>query len=150
MKFLRKLLTDRQTDRQTNRQRRLHNLLGGGNKCCISEGLMYVAAWSRYPLTKVHEIRGVSIGQTPKHAKFRQLLTRYPLSKICASEKWTKVTQNSLRPATHYARHRAKFHRARTNGQTVYEKSVTCFTPFTILALQASPGRKFTRLSDDV
>jgi len=74
---------------------------------CINEGLMHVAAWYRGThgpkFTKFRE--QVSIGQTPNAAKFRCATTRSVLDiryrKFVLPQKWTKVHQNSRRPATH-------------------------------------------------
>ena len=77
----------------------------------------------------------MSIGHTPNRAEFPHPATKsvpiYPLSKICApwksGSKFTKIPWDPVILPNFIA-----------VGQTMYEKSVTIFTPFTILAPQGT------------
>jgi len=65
-----------------------------------------VVAWHRWtPESKVHQImEEMSIGQTPNHAKFCGDVTKSVRDihdrKFVLWNKWDKIHQNCLRPAT--------------------------------------------------
>jgi len=74
---------------------------------------------------------------------------RYPLSKICASAKWTNVHPNTKWPATHKCPYHAKFHLV---GQTMYKKSITKLFFYSLQyfgATEGPPVQKVTNVGPD-
>jgi len=88
------------------------------------------------------------MGVTPNAVKFRRAPTkcaRYPLSNICAAGKVDQSSQKSQ--MTCYAPMPLIVPNLIALGQTMCDKSVTIFSPFSILAPQGdAPGPKFTIL----